>query len=240
MIDQLKQLGPRTLAAIVVALLVLAGVTAERLSYASPEDAEPYHQRVAEAANAVPRQIGPWLGTDTEVTRSAVQLLRPNAIISRKYIHQKTGERVNLMIVHCKRARDMGGHYPPICYPANGWEADRTRRLTWRVRGDELRIAEYTFARDMATGSARIRVLNTLVLPGGTVTTKMDRVRSAAADYQRRIYGAGQFQLIFPDGQDRERRKAVFARFYKHLQPVVKAIRSGPIPKHETASPRLD
>mgnify|MGYP007071125856 CR=1 FL=1 len=34
---------------------------------------------------------------------------------------QSFHEQVNVAVVQCRDARDMGGHYPPICYPGQGW-----------------------------------------------------------------------------------------------------------------------
>ena len=55
-----------------------------------------------------------------EVPPEAQELLRPNAIFSRRF--QRPGEiGVHVLVVHCSDARDMIGHYPPICYPSSGW-----------------------------------------------------------------------------------------------------------------------
>ncbi|MFW6061969.1 MAG: exosortase-associated EpsI family protein, partial [Planctomycetota bacterium] len=102
-------------------LAIIGGALAERLSYGSADEADPYHRRVAERIANIPYTIGDWKGEDVSVPRSAVELLQPNALCSRQYRNQKTGQVLSLLVVHCRDARDMTGHYPPVCYPAHGW-----------------------------------------------------------------------------------------------------------------------
>ena len=210
-----------------LALLLLAGVAMQRLAYATPEAAKAYHKAVAGAVEAVPETVGPWVGSESPVPRAAVQLLRPNVILSRSYHHPETGQRISLMIVHCRRARDLAGHYPPNCYPANGWEKESVSYHAWQVMGDRLPLAEYVFERNMATRSARMRILNTLILPGGELTPEMSQVRRAAADYQRRVYGAGQLQVIFHEPTPAKQRRQIFERFYRAMRPAIQEMRSG-------------
>jgi len=220
-----RQLVP--LIAPALGLLLLAAIAAQRLSYATPADAADYHQRVAEAVHEVPEQIGPWIGRDTEIQRAAQDLLNPNAILSRAYHHQETGQEVQLMIVHCKDARDMAGHYPPICYPANGWTQTDLQQRAWAVDGQAIPAADYEFQMRLPAAKRRMYVLNTLVMPGDELTTRMSELRQMAADYQSHFYGAGQIQFVFDDGMSEADRKRVFKRFYRHLSPAVEAMRSG-------------
>jgi hypothetical protein len=202
-------------------------MTAQQLSYAKPADVEGYHTTVAEQVKAVPKQIGPWVGSETEIPRSAVQLLSPNAILSRQYHNQNTGRAVSLMIVHCKDARDMAGHYPPICYRANGWTQQSTEDHRWSMLGQTLPVRRYTFTMDLPTGEREMHVLNMLVLPDGALTREMTRVREAAADYRSHFFGAGQMQLILDSRMSPSRRRAVFERFFEAVQPAIHAMRSG-------------
>jgi len=215
------------LSPVLIAVLALGGVAAQRAAYPGAEDAAPYHNEVARVAKTFPKQLGPWIGSDASLPRSAVQLLKPNVTISRRYHHQTTGEWVKLMLVHCKRASDMSGHYPPNCYPANGFAQDRREVTQWQVAGDSLPIAQYTFSRSTAVETVEMHVLDMLILPDGTLTTNMGRVYEAAADYRQRYYGAGQLQMQVPADMSPQRRKEVFKRFYGELKPIIEAIRSG-------------
>ncbi|MDY7108295.1 MAG: exosortase-associated EpsI family protein, partial [Planctomycetota bacterium] len=77
---------------------------------------------IAAAMEGVPFFVGDWVGEDEAVPREAQKLLRPNAILSRRY-RRPGGTWLHLLVVHCSDARDMLGHYPPICYPSAGWVA---------------------------------------------------------------------------------------------------------------------
>ena len=86
---------------------------------------------------------------------------------------------VELLVVHCSDARDMHGHYPPICYPAHGWSsADRGEpsECTVRVGHRDLRMRIYNFRRSSEVGSTqRLRILNVFQLPDGTTSADLPR-----------------------------------------------------------------
>jgi hypothetical protein len=211
----------------VIGLALLGGMTAQQLSYAKPEDVEDYHSKVQQAIDAVPMQIGSWVGSETEIPRSAVELLSPNAILSRQYHNQNTGRSVSLMLVHCRDARDMAGHYPPICYRANGWTQQATQDHNWTLAGDAVPVRSYTFGMDLPANERQMRVMNMLVLPNNTLTREMTRVREVAADYRSHFYGAGQMQVIVDHRMSPSKRRAVFERFYQAVRPAIEAMRAG-------------
>lgn len=209
-------------------LVVLGGLVAEQLSYAAPEDADAYHQQVREAVERIPYEIGDWSGTDVDVPPAAVKLLDPNALCSRRYENPKTHQSVNLLIVHCRDARDMGGHYPPVCYPAHGWVLRQTREVLWEVNPRMLvPAAEYEFSMWLPSRSRTTWVVNVLVLPDGTMTRDMSPVRSAAADYRTHFFGAGQIQLAFGERIRASERERIFKTFISAIEPVIEAIRRG-------------
>src|SRR3954469_20179194 len=107
---------PRYIPAFLTVALLL-GLTAETLSRPRPSDAEPYHAQVkaAEAQITVPDG---WTFEDFRLPDGAIALLKPNASLYRVF---KSPRQFQFLFIQCRDARDMGGHYPPVCYPASGW-----------------------------------------------------------------------------------------------------------------------
>ena len=134
------------------------------------------------------------------------------------------------MLVHCRDARDMGRHYPLICYPANGWELrkDRTRTITCRANAQEtIEVSEYEFRKRRSASWQTKWVVNVLLLPDGTTTSDISAVMAAAADYRTHFFGAGQIQLVFPDGIDPPDRQRISETFMDAVGPAIEAIGSG-------------
>jgi hypothetical protein len=213
---------------ITVALLLLSGMAVEALSHPSPEDAMPYHNRVRRAVATIPIRIGPWVGEDAELPRAAEQLLKPNAQLSRVYQNDETGRRVTFTIIQCRDAGDMQGHYPPNCYPGQGWIEQETRPVTWQVGDTELPGMEYEFQQLIGGRVAVVHISNILILPDGQVTRKMRVVRSAAANYRAKHYGAAQIQFLFGGGTASAlERQQITEQFLQTIAPVIQEIRSG-------------
>ena len=128
---------------------------------------------VAEAMGAVPFFVGDWVGRDETVPPEAQKLLRPNAIFSRTY-QKPLGPRLHLLLVHCSDARDMIGHYPPVCYPSAGWVSEEIPGPAGAVlhaAGREVPVRLYGFRRMHEPGRVdRIMILNAFILPGGNVS----------------------------------------------------------------------
>lgn len=156
-------------------------------------------EEVRQAVASVPRLIGPWVGSDEQVSPQAQQLLRPNALLSRTY-QKPGGPRVQVLVVHCSDARDMIGHYPPICYPSSGWlpEVSDERAI------DELELADgvlpvqvYRFRRIRDHGSLQqIRIFSAFVLPDGTPTREIDDINQQSQRLAVSTRGVAQLQII--------------------------------------------
>lgn len=211
-----------------LALVLLAVMGGAAMMRPGPADAEPYHQRVRDAAEQMPYRIDDWTGTPVEAPRQAVELLKPNVLVSRSYKHEKTGERVEFLLVHCKDARDMAGHYPPICYPAHGWEAEGAEPADWRVNGVHITGMQYRFSYHRPLhGTTRIVIDNFMIMPDGEFLRQIDGVYNAAADYTLHFYGAAQIQLVTTDRMSDERRRELFHKFIGANLDVINALRSG-------------
>src|SRR6185295_1872887 len=90
-----------------------------------PDPSAAEHKRqVADVIEQVPWNIPPWHGEPKgQIQPEAQRLLRLNAMLSRQYTCTDR-PTVHILLVHCGDARDMTGHYPPICYPSSGWIAE--------------------------------------------------------------------------------------------------------------------
>ena len=157
-------------------------------------------EAVAAAVAEAPYQVGRWLGRDIEVPRAAVELLKPNAILSRRFQRAEGGHSVSLLLVHCMDMRDMGGHYPPVCYPSSGWvplddpEADEAML---EFRGRPLPVRVYAFRRiEDGIREARIRIYNFFVMPDGKVTPDIAVVRGRSERLALSAQGVAQIQII--------------------------------------------
>src|SRR5688572_20190410 len=79
------------------------------------------NRQVAAAFDQAPWRIGEWNAEPLKVLPAAVEILRPNAILSRRFKSLNDNFYFDVMIIHCTDARDMDGHFPPVCFPAHGW-----------------------------------------------------------------------------------------------------------------------
>lgn len=181
----------------VLVLLGLSAALPNRTTFTP--DSEHRKAEVAAALNAVPYFIGRWVGEDREVTREAQQLLRPNAIFSRWY--QSPGDAgLHVLVVHCSDARDMIGHYPPICYPASGWlplNVPDNVDIELTVNGAVLPVRQYMFQRIGEGGRENtIRIFNAFILPDGTVTRQIDDINRQSERLAVSVQGVAQLQVI--------------------------------------------
>lgn len=192
--------GPKL--ACVTALVLLSGMLVQSVVARHAADAEDYHAAARTAIASIPVRFGAWVGTPMAVPRSAEALLRPNALLSRRYRNVETGRVAELVVVQCRDARDMAGHYPPNCYPAHGWEPVRppTARVIDVAAGGQEPVAvpvmEYAFARREFDRASRIVIASVFVLPSGDWAVEMSALRALAGDVRLRGLGAAQVQVI--------------------------------------------
>jgi len=201
-------------------IALLLGLTAETYySRAQPEDAKPFHARLRAFESKLVSPEGWICGPDQKLPDGAAALLKPNLTFLRIY----TEPRFQFLLVQCRDARDMGGHYPPVCYPASGCVVvgDKLGRdMTWTIDGKTIVGKEYEFSH-LEEGQTRVQVIdNLLILPRGSdcYVTDIQDVRDFAADYTQRFYGAAQIQFVF-DGSvpESERRDVVTKLLGKNM-----------------------
>ena len=196
--------------------------------------ADAQKSRIAAALSEAPYFInGKWVGEDArdKIPREAQQLLRPNAILSRSYA--APGEpTMHILVIHCGDARDMIGHYPPVCYPSSGWmsrdpqAADRVLR----VLDQEFPMREYCFSRARhLAGEDSIRIFNTFVLPDGLVTPKIEAINRQSERLAVTKRGVAQVQVIMMATVPVEQAQAAAAELLNGMSEMFQtlAIREG-------------
>lgn len=216
---------------------LLIGMVAESASRVTPTDAEPYHQRAKIAVESIPTHIGSWSAKPEKIPREALAILRPNVIKCWKYIDSDTsGPRgydrwASLLVDQCREARDMSGHYPPNCYCNSGEEMTYLMPRDWQVNGMTISGTEYHFQQTTATESTRTAVYDFLIVPGpgGRTCRDITAVDKAAEDYQRRFFGAAQFQLVMDADLPQTERDEIFTTLMGPCVPVIKTLMSGGI-----------
>lgn len=216
-------LAAKHMAPPILALGLLGGMFLETLTHISPERAEPYHRGIREVAETIPVDYNGWTGEETPIQAEAREMLKPNLVISRRY-ESESGDTAMLLIVQSRSARDMGGHYPPNCYPNSGWKELEAPRDTQIALGDRvIPVREYTFGLS-ATSENERRILDFFVLhPVGPVREQRFVARQAE-DYQLRHYGAAQIQVIIDGPVHVSERERIFRELLTPWLPVIEAI----------------
>ena len=199
----------------VLCLGLLGGIVAEDRTHIQPSDIKPYHARAKAVIEQWPKTIGTEWTTikDESLPASAEELLHPNCVILRAYA--STTRRINglavqasLLIVQCSDSRDMAGHYPPICYPASGEPQLAEEPFQFMSNGTLVKGMRYEFLRT-ALPTTRQCVYDFFIVPGKGVIADMKGVQKAAGDYQRRWYGAAQFQVVMDADYPQELREQI-------------------------------
>ena len=168
----LKRYGQNFLT-IALSLCVLGGAAVDRSFHKEPADTVPYHQKIVKVAASALMRIGDWMGYDQVTPESAIKLLRPNVIVSKRYLNYVTGETVSFLLVDCTDARDLQGHYPPICYPNQGWLQMTSESRDWQVGDLKLTGMQYDFVKKQYDPERNLPVemtetiANFMLLPDG-------------------------------------------------------------------------
>lgn len=186
--------------------------------------ADVYHERVREIAKDLPRNVGDWSSVDTEIPAAAVALLRPNVLISRRYINEKTEQSFALLVVQCADARDMEGHYPPNCYPSSGWGSLGQEQVSLAVGELQSDSVDYQFERVTRDGVERIGVVNLILVPGDGFVTSMSSIRRLAGTLSDRFYGAAQLQFVFSGAWTQDQRLAIVEQVGASFEPLMHVI----------------
>lgn len=218
-------LGPWLTGIVLLATLALGIARAPR-----PVDVTAYFEEVGQRVRGVPYAVGAYVGRDVEVVPAARELLRPNAVLQRRYRNMDDGTYFDVIIVHCGDVRDMQGHYPPVCYPAAGWEIDAGEPTSAPIGSTGVPATAYRvrFLHDRAV--PEMRIVNFFALPGEGVQYARDMgvLESAARSSARAQMGVLQVQVLTPLAMDDAARAALMPRVWGVIEPVVREVVEGP------------
>jgi len=155
------------------------------------------------AIDDVPWIIGDWRGREVEVPEAARRILKPNAMLSRRYVREAPDgggmQAATFVLIHCSDTRDMNGHEPSVCYPSAGWapvgESYRTHTFRSDLTG-EIVVNESIFRAPGAVKEHAVRILNFYVLPDGTTTHDPSELSQRAGRERLAVLGVAQIQLV--------------------------------------------
>lgn len=186
-----------------------------------------YHDRVRTSAEGAPHKVGPWIGKDVAVPAQALTVLRPNVMLSRRYLNVENGTTAGFMLVHCSDAHAMVGHFPLRCYPARGWKVKTVKSREWQVGDLHVNGMECEFAINETgvAGSAQsIVVANFLLRPGGKILRDMDELTASLLTAGGHAEGAGQVQVYFDAQVPQADRDAAILALVQAHRPVIDSI----------------
>jgi hypothetical protein len=212
------------------ALVMLAGIAVHHaVAMHKPAGIVEYHARAREVAARVPSKIDAWVGEDVRVPVQAMTVLRPNVMISRRYVNVENGATAGVLLVHCADAHAMAGHFPLRCYPARGWNLVRSRPRDWQAGDLRVTGTEYEFTLDdqETRTTSNIVVANCLLRPG-MILRDMDGMTRSILGAGGQALGAAQVQVYFDSAVSEAKRDEAIVALLKGYRPVIDAVVAGP------------
>jgi len=209
-------------------LLLLCAGGFQKFRIAPRSDTGPYLAAIRHAAAGIPLINSTLIGADQPVPQAAVDLLKPNVLMSRSYTDFSNNTGFAVVVVHCADARDMFAHYPPRCYAAQGWRVVNATPTTRILNGLTLPGIEYEFASQRLDGPMGMQIFNTMLLADGAVRVDMDDMQNRALADNMRWFGAGQIQIIVPSSLSPEQRLERYDQALTLFEPAIRSILSDP------------
>ena len=191
---RISRLAPAaSLAALVVSAILVANPKSN-----APE-IQAHHAKIASSLEDFPYAMGSWVGIDVDLPSAALEILRPNGFVSRRYSQMGESNDVTLGMVHCQDVRDMHSHYPPRCYPAAGWSQVGDESVVITVENNPTDMRLYRFKRVTQDGLEEyISVVSVFVAPSAGMLTSMKALEEiGAASRNTSALGVAQIQLVF-------------------------------------------
>jgi hypothetical protein len=212
------------------AAVVLCAVTGLRLTaYRAPEP-EAYLRHVAEVAETMPPSFGSWVSVEAPIPSAAVTMLLPNIAFSRRYTNLATGQQATLLLVQCRDARDLLGHYPPVCYVSSGFRKAASASKDWLIEGLAIEGMVYTFTSANPQNPTAMIIYDFMILPNGHTCRDMQGVNATARDPRRRHLGAAQLQILVDPALSEQDREALFITLVKANHKIIDVLLAGDKP----------
>lgn len=212
---------------VIASLLILVGAGAESVSLMAPAGSAEYHSYVRKVGRDLPLTIGNWAAREVPLPEVALKVLRPNLVISRRYTNAMNGLECSVLLIQCADARDLVGHYPPVCYPGQGWKLIRDQAKDWASDPKPVCGMEYEFSRIKLESDSGIYVANTMIFPDGGFGRNMDDLFAVAYTAHKRHFGAAQLQIVIDQNVPADERNQFVAQMLSIHRPVIDAIQMG-------------
>ena len=84
-----------------VAVLVVSAILVANPKSNAPE-IQAHHAKIASSLEDFPYAMGSWVGIDVDLPSAALEILRPNGFVSRRYSQMGESNDVTLGMVHCR------------------------------------------------------------------------------------------------------------------------------------------
>ena len=181
----------------------LTALVISALLVANPKSSTPeirtHHEQIARDLNAFPYAMGSWVGVDVDLPSGALEILRPNGLVSRRYSKMGESNDITLALVHCNDVRDMQSHYPPRCYPAAGWSQDGDEPVKVTIEDESTGMRLYRFKRVTQAGlDEYISIVSVFLTPDTGMLTSMDDLEAiGSSNKNNSAMGVAQIQLVF-------------------------------------------
>jgi hypothetical protein len=226
------------------ALCALGAMQAWKATLPDASAGRPFLDGIKAKFTNFPKVVGDWEGVDGEIPPQAVAMLHPNFYLDRQYTHMQSRETVGLLLIEAEDSRDMMGHYPPNCYPGNGWVLVKQEpaknaaddKPEWIVPHPkstaenpkpDLRLMGtlYEFRRELQGEEHRLWVRNFFLLPNGKICPNIETFNRAAADFYVRPYGATQVQVVYNREYHPEDMERIFVSLISAHMDLIEALR---------------
>lgn len=214
-----------------ISVALLAAFYFTTRDYPTAEKADPYHTHILQAVEGTPDMLGKWrLVKKEEPPAAAQQLLRPNALLARYMVKDDTNTWARLIVVQTRDSRDMGGHYPPVCYPSSGWERDAEWPASKTVTVGDMQIPYqvYTFKQRAFPRDRRTKIYGFFAIPDSGFRTDIKSVRKAAEDYRVRPFGCAQIQVIVDADTPEDAGERIFVELMSEITPLLNDLSGNP------------
>jgi hypothetical protein len=224
----LRRGAPLPWASLCVSALLLAAIGFEAGDRAPDPDVSKHSAEINRLARTmIPFAVGDWMGRTIPMPEAAIKLLRPSALEARAYESVSTGETANLLFVHCSDARDLLGHYPPVCYQARGLTLTSSSSRDWKLDGTLVTGTRYRFLQDSPVARSEVVVDNFMVLPDGRYGRDMGSVDEVAKDRRLRRLGVAEVQVVTDGAMSETRRDEVFRTLVGPMVPLLRCTGAG-------------
>ncbi|MEQ8848397.1 exosortase-associated EpsI family protein [Botrimarina sp.] len=152
---------------VVLAVLAIATLTVVQGFYTERWVSSEHAAYSASLLNKVPKQIGEWEGTESEVDDDTLETAGADGYVSRGYTNPSSGKSVGVWLI-VGHARDTARHTPDVCYRASGYKPAESQDRQYLTLDDGREVSFFTnlFERQTpAGGMERQRVFWTWFKP---------------------------------------------------------------------------